>query len=79
MLNGKPEYTYHTKNGVVIVGDILLRFFMIRFRCGGTDPEIPPPRAAAPLPVAPYGSGEPDGGQLPRGAGAGERPWQRRE
>jgi len=52
---------------------------MIRFRRSGTDPEIPSPRTPAPLPVSPYGSGEPDGGQLPRGAGAGERPWQRRE
>jgi hypothetical protein len=75
-----PAYTYHTQNGVVIVGDILLRPFVILFHCSSTDRGIPPsPRAPAPMPVAPCGSGEPDGGQLRRGAGAGERPRQRRE
>lgn len=72
------EHTYHTQNGIVIVGDILLLPFTIRFRGSGKYPEIPSPRTPAP-PVATYGSGEPDGGQLPRWAGAEERPWQRRE
>ena len=80
MANQGSRYTYHTQNGIVILGDILLRPLVIRFRRSGSNPEVPPPpRTPTPLAVAPNGSGEPDGGQLPRGAGARERPRQCRE
>lgn len=68
------QNTYDAKNGVEIVGDVLLRPAVFSFRRRGRCPHTPPSlRTPVPAPVAPSGSCEPSGGQRQGAAGAGKK------